>query len=228
MRGVLFGHLIHISFFSETKLTKLRIAIPQTQSPIDSPVQRVFWPEDYLLQDIPQARVWTYGYNANVIAGLYQANSQNSVSQHGLDFAAQIEREINNEEPIVLVAHSLGGIIVKYAINRSAPLRGRVSHIIFLGTPHRGSPYAAWGEIASNMAKLLMQDSNKKILETLEVNSELLDNIHDSFLNVIYDSGTKVHSFCEGRSPSGVKGLHRKVRVLRCNYYKAFNCVPTG
>lgn len=26
---------------------------------------RVFWPEDYLTEDIPEARVWTYGYNAD-------------------------------------------------------------------------------------------------------------------------------------------------------------------
>jgi hypothetical protein len=78
--------------------------------------------------------VWTYGYNADVIGGLFQSNNKNSVSQHGRDLAVRLEREIDNEvsylwaldtdqiapltavlyqDPIVFVAHSLGGIIVK-------------------------------------------------------------------------------------------------------------------
>lgn len=59
--------------------------------------QKLFWPKEYLTQDIPQARVWTYGYNADVIDGLLQANNKNSVSQHGRDLAVRVEREIENE-----------------------------------------------------------------------------------------------------------------------------------
>ncbi|KAM3086896.1 hypothetical protein ACMFMF_000830 [Clarireedia jacksonii] len=57
----------------------------------------VFWPQDYLIEDIPEARVWTYGYNAEVIGGLFQSNNQNSVSQHGRDLAVKAEREVENE-----------------------------------------------------------------------------------------------------------------------------------
>jgi hypothetical protein len=48
-----------------------------------------------LTHDIPEARVWTYGYNADVI-GVFQANNKNSVSQHGRDLAVKLEREIEN------------------------------------------------------------------------------------------------------------------------------------
>ncbi len=57
----------------------------------------VFWPRDYLLEDVSEAEVWTYGYNADVIGGLFQANNQNSVSQHGRDLAVKLEREIENQ-----------------------------------------------------------------------------------------------------------------------------------
>ncbi|KAK4031988.1 hypothetical protein C8A01DRAFT_20877, partial [Parachaetomium inaequale] len=40
---------------------------------------KLFWPDEYLTQDIPEARVWTYGYNADTIGGLLQTNSKNSV-----------------------------------------------------------------------------------------------------------------------------------------------------
>ncbi|KAI1317287.1 hypothetical protein F5Y16DRAFT_414633 [Xylariaceae sp. FL0255] len=76
-------------------------------------VKNTFWPRDYLLEDVPEAQVWTYGYNADVIGGMFLDNNQNSVSQHGRDLAVKLEREIENEIPIVFVAHSLRGIIVK-------------------------------------------------------------------------------------------------------------------
>lgn len=57
---------------------------------------KVFWPEEFLVSDIPQAIVWTYDYNADVIGGLFQANNKNSVSQHGQDISVRLEREIDN------------------------------------------------------------------------------------------------------------------------------------
>ena len=63
----------------------------------DERPNKLFWPDEYLTQDIPEARVWTYGYNADAIGGLFQASSKNSVSQHGRDFAVRVEREIPNE-----------------------------------------------------------------------------------------------------------------------------------
>jgi len=69
---------------------------------------KLFWPDEYLTQDIPEARVWTYGYNADAIGGLFQANNKNSVSQHGRDFAVKIEREIENE---VAPSATCGGMI---------------------------------------------------------------------------------------------------------------------
>ena len=68
-----------------------------TQEDTISRAQKVFWPKDYLAKDISQARVWTYGYNADVISGLFQANNKNSVSGHGRDLKVRLERDIDNE-----------------------------------------------------------------------------------------------------------------------------------
>ncbi|RYO74827.1 hypothetical protein DL764_010710 [Monosporascus ibericus] len=150
----------------------------------------VFWPRDYLTEDIPEARVWTYGYNADVVRGMFQADNQNSVSQHGQDLATHFKRDIENEgfqEPTIFVAHSLGGIIVKDIEHRSVT-----------------------NEVGC-LSCLAFQDSNKRIVKTLEVNSEVLDNIQDEFLQIVHDAGIKIHSFQEARGISGVKGLHGKV-----------------
>jgi len=96
-------------------------------------------------------------------------------------------------------------------MHRSESCRTRTRLIVFLGTPHRGSAVAGWGEIAANLARLALQDSNKRLLETLEVSSEILDNIHEEFKTIVHKSGIKIHSFQEAQGVSGMKGLDNKV-----------------
>ncbi|KAJ3561843.1 hypothetical protein NPX13_g8787 [Xylaria arbuscula] len=52
---------------------------------------------------------------------------------------------------------------------------------------------------------------NKRIIQTLEMNSEILDNIHDEFLKVVESGHIKVHSFFEARAITGIKGLDDKI-----------------
>jgi hypothetical protein len=68
----------------------------QQQTP-STTYPNVFWPEQFLAEDIPNARILTYGYNADVIGGLFQANNKNSISQHGRDLKAKLERDVENE-----------------------------------------------------------------------------------------------------------------------------------
>lgn len=96
------------------------------------------------------------------------------------------------------------------AIHRSEKIREWTKLIVFLGTPHRGSAYAGWGQIASNLARLALQDTNKKILETLEVNNEVLDNIYKDFKTIVFKGGIKIHSFQEAQGIFGMKGLDKK------------------
>ena len=90
-------------------------------------------------------------------------------------------------------------------------VRDRTKLVIFLGTPHRGSAYAGWGQIASNLARVALQDSNKRLLETLEVNNEVLDNIHEEFKTIAFKGTLKIHTFQEARGITGMKGLNEKV-----------------
>jgi hypothetical protein len=53
--------------------------------------------------------VWTYGYNADVIGGLFQANNKNSISQDGRDLSVRLELEIDNGVYTSLSAESLEG-----------------------------------------------------------------------------------------------------------------------
>ncbi|CAG5158965.1 uncharacterized protein ALTATR162_LOCUS5344 [Alternaria atra] len=72
------------SLFKRRTARSLSTSAEQAQPPSgpasSPPPATVFWPEEYLAADIPQACVWTYGYNADVIGDLFQANNKNSIS----------------------------------------------------------------------------------------------------------------------------------------------------
>jgi hypothetical protein len=57
-----------------------------------------------------------------------------------------------------------------------------------------------------------LQDSNKRLVQTLKVNGEVLDNIHEEFKTILSKCNIKVHSFQEAKGISGMKGLDSKVR----------------
>lgn len=97
------------------------------------------------------------------------------------------------------------------ALHYSTSCCARTKLVVFLGTPHRGSSSVTWGQIASNLAALALQDSNDNLLRTLDVNSEVLDMINEEFKNIVYQGKIKIHSFQEARAITGIKGLHGKV-----------------
>jgi hypothetical protein len=67
----------------------------------ESSRKKIFWPEDLLAPLIPNARILTYGYNADVIGGVFARNNKNSILQHGNDFMVKLERVVQNKVSIV-------------------------------------------------------------------------------------------------------------------------------
>lgn len=58
---------------------------------------------------------------------------------------------------------------------------------------------------------MALQDSNKRLLESLEVNNEVLDNIHEELKTIVFERTMKIHSFQESRGITGMKGSTEKV-----------------
>ena len=61
----------------------------------------------------------------------------------GLRDRVRAAREANGGQPVHLVAHSMGGLVVRAALMRHPELWDMVGRIVFLGTPHYGSPAIA-------------------------------------------------------------------------------------
>ena len=170
---------------------------------------RVFWPRDLLPNVVHDARILTWGYDADVDG--FGSASQSTIHEHAgsllSDLADQRETSECYRRPILFVVHSLGGIIVKAALNRSAATQGtRLKDIApatlgvcFLGTPHRGSSSASLGKIAYGISRTMTRRPNMKLLQGLERDSEMLEQIGDTFAQTMLKSkmGLRVYSFRE-------------------------------
>lgn len=79
----------------------------------DVPQSReVFWPKDFLARDIPDAQIYTYGYESRK----FGSTERMSVADAARILVAAVILERRNtplNRPIIWVAHSYGGLIVK-------------------------------------------------------------------------------------------------------------------
>jgi hypothetical protein len=174
----------------------------------------VFWPQDLLPSVLPRAKIYTWGYDVD-INHIFKSTGQASVFQHAgtllTDIADERISPAEKSRPLIFVAHSLGGIVVKDSLQLS---RCEVTHlkdilpatigVCFLGTPHRGSGTATIGKIAFEISKVFFQKPAISVLRDLEVNSETLDRISKSFKQILADRKIKIHSFAEERPTTGV------------------------
>ncbi|RPA77438.1 hypothetical protein BJ508DRAFT_228758 [Ascobolus immersus RN42] len=167
--------------------------------------EEVFWPRDLLLPDLEEAgvdaRIMTYGYNSHPDEFLGAA-STNKLHDHAVTFVNELyynrRRARGVERPIIFVAHSLGGLLVKRAlIYANTCSSGHNLHlrsiktstfgILFFGTPHQGSDMAKWASMMERFISLLPKgiiDTNPSLINTLGKNSETLQNINESFLGL--------------------------------------------
>lgn len=79
---------------------------------------QVFWPEDLLPKDFPDARVLTFGYDSNVSQWFRGPANKNTLSEHAHDLLSAISGCRPLHRPIIFIAHSLGGILVKEVRSR--------------------------------------------------------------------------------------------------------------
>ncbi|KAI0198002.1 Alpha/Beta hydrolase protein [Astrocystis sublimbata] len=154
----------------------------------------VFWPHDFLKDDLENIRVITWGYDANIAnpSGPASAESLYGHASTLLGDLARIRRNINR--PIIFICHSLGGLVVKQALITASsyqaygghPSLGKIyndtSGVIFMGTPHRGSATVAYGEVLVKIAKLTSRQPNEQLLRTLRIDSHILEQQRDGFI----------------------------------------------
>ncbi|GFF85142.1 hypothetical protein IFM53868_04387 [Aspergillus udagawae] len=179
---------------------------------------KIFWPRELLAQDVQNCRIFTYGYDSDVFNFLGSVNRTN-LYQHATDLLVALtdQRRETSTSPIIFVAHSLGGILVKDVLKQSQDsqykpdLRSvyQYTHgIVFLGTPHRGSD---WASLAKNLAVFALGKANTRSLRSLEVDSAELQRLMDNFSVMLKADKVKVCSFVESLGMTGIPGFSGKV-----------------
>ena len=187
-------------------------------------VETVYWPKDLLPADCPNARILVWGYDTVLTNGFAPVNKSNIFS-HAKDLLYSLERQRPNGRSIIFVAHSLGGLIVKEVLRRAqhaeeAELNNVLEStkaVVFLGTPHRGSPgFARLGDLAGHMVSTLFRmDTNEALIRSLGLDSPELELSRESFLQQWRTCGFRVKTFQESLGFSGVRvgPLSEKVGV---------------
>ncbi|SPO03230.1 uncharacterized protein DNG_05912 [Cephalotrichum gorgonifer] len=156
--------------------------------------QAASWPGILLPQKLSGARILTYGYDAYV-ARHKRAPGVNRLVDHATNLLHDLVADracCNTSRPLILVAHSLGGLVCKKAIllsrdNPEPHLRNvfdSTKGIIFMGTPHKGSWLANWAKMPASAISFI-KSTNKSLLEVLETSNEVLETLQVDFLGMI-------------------------------------------
>ncbi|KAJ6189139.1 hypothetical protein N7519_004047 [Penicillium mononematosum] len=155
------------------------------------------WPKTLLPPIIPTARIFTFGYAANV-ANWKGVVSQNRIANHAMNLLTALstyrENDGTNERPIIFVCHGLGGLALLASNQRPEPHLRKILHytrgIVFLGTPHHGAGLAQWAEALSQSIGLVKR-TNSKIVGALKRDSEVLARIQDGFHTMVKSRNTR-------------------------------------
>ncbi|KAI0020841.1 hypothetical protein F4780DRAFT_314222 [Xylariomycetidae sp. FL0641] len=178
----------------------------------------VFWPRDLLPDDLPNARIMTFGYDSRIRHLLGSERAANNVCDIARDLlvAAEGKRRDAAHRPLLFIVHSLGGIVVKEMLRQSLGSRLGPTHltsigtstraIIFFGTPHGGAdPQGLLRKVTEGIAKAMGFSVNQQIADALSPSSERLRELRDEFAPLAQEHGWLVHSFQEN---IGLKGLN--------------------
>ncbi|RYP68486.1 hypothetical protein DL771_006638 [Monosporascus sp. 5C6A] len=197
----------------------------------------VYWPRDLLPKTIPYARVLTHGYDTHLRHVLDRPLNRATVYDIAWDFLVALEAERRHEpsRPILFVAHSLGGIIVKEMLRRSNSCQAYQSHfhnvfsstigIVFFGTPHGGAdPRGFLRDVAETLFRAAGFSVNDQIVNTLLPSSERLRELRDEFGPIAHEQNWMIHSFQE---ESGIKYLNGRKVVEDTSSYLNFPRIET-
>jgi hypothetical protein len=142
------------------------------------------WLRDFLPDDIPQARILIYGYDSRI----QKRSGRGILSDHTNNFIVKLtdmRREGRCElRPVIFIGHSLGCLIIKEALSKSASSPGMnlqqlpVRSLVFFGAPHRGLNILA--------IKTLVEGwPSEDIVQELKKQSPTLTKLNEDFRDLL-------------------------------------------
>jgi len=151
------------------------------------------WPRDLLPRDLPKIRVFSFQYNTTVKG----TTSRGKIDDHARQLLHALNKDRDTDieaatRPIIFVGHSLGGMLIKYAIylaksqdHEYGGLWDASRGVMFFATPHHGMSSSAWRDFATAVLCLNAPfpgvRPTENMLKELALHTDNLLNITDDF-----------------------------------------------
>ncbi len=156
-----------------------------------------FWP-GWLADALPGFKVWLFGYNSKKF--FLEKGHDNHRYDIARNLLGYLQAENLEQKPLWFVSHSLGGLVVKQMLRVAKDERlailEQVKGVVFLATPHQGSPLA-------QLAKKLLGVSLS--VEELKSHNAGLRDLNEWYRQNVQECGIKTFPFHEMNDTWGVK-----------------------
>lgn len=131
-----------------------------------------------------------FGWNSNVAS--HTATSDIGQHAHDLLDYLTLQRKKCPGRPIIFIAHSLGGIVVKKALIQATldlTIHGTIVNatygIAFFGTPHWGTPHASFGSIVAGIVRFVTIQPSNTLMKSLKPDSMLAQELRKDYRSLL-------------------------------------------
>ena len=156
-----------------------------------------FWPQE-LGNELPHCGVWSLGYEAGMVPW-FGADGL-PIEDRAVNLGHKLTTRNLGDRPIVFIAHSMGGLMVKEIVVQSltagdpalSTLVSRIAGIVFCGTPHRGSQVAL---MARRLSAVLRTQQH---IRDMAAGERHLDRMHSRFVEWHRKAQPLTEAYTEG------------------------------
>lgn len=178
------------------------------------------WLRDRIPLRQPKARIFLYKYNSSPVFGTNETRFIHEANQF-LECLRLKRRRKDPKRPLLLLGHSLGGILIKQAmVNALAnPIYRDIQEatygLVFFGTPH-GGPGDGWqikfGKASVRIAQSLPGRTSNDVMEALKKGSLFTDTLQDAWRHQL--DHYQIVTFYEG-----IGEVKACITATRCQVY---------
>lgn len=154
------------------------------------------WLRDRLPREMPNVRSIIYGYDTALI-GSESVKGVDDIAIALISKMKSIGRSSPSAKPLLMLAHSLGGIVLKQAMvtmartgDSSNVMVDLIRSVVFFGVPNQGMK-------VSYLLPMVEDQPNAHIVHLLSTDSDYLQSLDRQFSGIVTHRGVRIMSVYE-------------------------------